>query len=206
MTRAYQSRLREEQAAATRERILDAAHELLRTTRPVDLAWADVARVAGTSTRTVYRHFPQPEALFLALSDRLLGAITPDGVIPTELRPALDTVRAQFEALEADPALFRLYFAVPTISRYDQEATYRAILGDRLAAVPAEHHRTAFAVLDLLGSPYAWDVLHANWGLDARRAFRAAEVAMRALLDHLAERPDALDPDGPDPFDDPEPS
>lgn len=199
MTRAYRSKVRDEQAAATRERILDAAHELLQTTRPVDLSWADVARVAGTSTRTVYRHFPEPQALFLALSDRLLAAVVPEG-LPTALGPALELVRRQFATLEEDPALFRLFFAVPTLSRYDQAGLYRGILGSKLAGVPEEQHRALFGVVDLLGSPYAWDVLHANWGLDARRASRAVEVAMRALLDHLAEHPTALDPDGPPPF------
>lgn len=200
MARRYRSRLREEQAAATRERILDAAHALLRTTRPVDLSWREIARVAETSTRTVYRHFPEPDALFLALSDRLIGRLLPSGEPPTTLEAAVDAIGAQFRLLDEDPALFRVFFAVPTRSRFGHETLYRAVIGPWIRNLPDEHQRPLFAVLDLLGSPYAWDVFHANWQVDARRAHRTVLVAMRALLDHVAAHPDALDPDGPHPL------
>lgn len=98
MGRRYRSPLREEQSAATRERILDAAHGLLKHTRPVDLAWSRVAEAASVSERTVYRHFPRPEDLFMALSDRLLGQLgPPPGSGSPTLREAVDSFRRQLE-------------------------------------------------------------------------------------------------------------
>ena len=52
----YHSPLREEQAAATRSRILDACLALMRT--GADLTYSAVATRAGVQERTVYRHFP----------------------------------------------------------------------------------------------------------------------------------------------------
>jgi AcrR family transcriptional regulator len=200
MTRPYRSDLRDDQAAATRERILDAAHRLLGTTRPVDLAYADVAREANVSVRTLYRHFPAPEDLFLALSDRLLTEILgAEKQMPTDVPSALQVMRRQFELLERDPALYRVFFAVPTRSRHGGPGPlFEAIFGERLAAVPEAQRRQVWALLDLLGSPYAWDVLHANWGADGERAYRAAMFGMRAVLE-LAEREPAL-LDCPEPF------
>lgn len=199
MTRNYRSELREEQAAATRERILDAAHVLLGTTRPVDLAWAAVAAHARVSVRTVYRHFPRPEDLFLALSDRLMGQIFgPSMQQPTTLAEGAEVLRRQFELLEEDPALFRLFFAVPTRSRR-ADGQLERLFASQLAGVPAAQRPLAVGLLDLLCSPYAWDVLHAYYGADGAQAHRAVLVGVRATLDYLSEHPDALDPDGPDP-------
>jgi AcrR family transcriptional regulator len=81
--------------------MLDAAHALFGTTRPVDLAYADVARRARVSVRTLYRHFPTPDRLFIALSDRLLGAIMGSDTLPsTDLVGVLRMMSRQFEMLE----------------------------------------------------------------------------------------------------------
>ena len=64
--RKYESPLREQQAAATRERILEG----LVTTMADGLAEVSmpaVARAAGVSVATVYRHFPTKQTLFDAL-------------------------------------------------------------------------------------------------------------------------------------------
>jgi AcrR family transcriptional regulator len=53
--RPYRSQLRAEQAAETRARILDAALRVM--AGPRDIAIPDVAREAGVSIPTIYRHF-----------------------------------------------------------------------------------------------------------------------------------------------------
>ena len=72
LTRAYDSELRAEQAEATRRKILDA---LVRTMgRGVaGLSIPAVARDAGVSVPTVYRHFKSKAALVAALSAHLVG-------------------------------------------------------------------------------------------------------------------------------------
>jgi AcrR family transcriptional regulator len=71
-TRAYDSELRAEQAETTRRKILDA---LVRTmARGVAaLSVPAVAREAGVSVPTVYRHFKSKAALVTALSPYLVG-------------------------------------------------------------------------------------------------------------------------------------
>lgn len=198
MTRTYQSRLRDEQGVATRERILDAAHRLLGTTRPVDLAYADVASEAGVAVRTMYRHFPKSDDLFLALSDRLLSRVYGAGqTAPHDVASGMAALRQQFEMMQADPALYRVYFAVPTRSRSGGAEGMEAILGDRLAGLSPEGRRAVCALIDLMGSPYAWDVLHANWGADAAQAYRAVSAGMRAVLELAALAPEVFDRDEP---------
>lgn len=198
MTRVYRSRLREEQAAATRERILDAAHKLLGTTRPVDLAYADIAAESGVAVRTLYRHFPTPDDLFLALSDRLLGAIMGEGQTgPTDVTSGMRALRTQFAMLEADPALYRVFFAVPTRSRSGGSEGLEEILGDQLAGLSPAGRRAVCGLIDLMGSPYAWDVLHANWGADAGQAYRAVSAGFRAVMELVARSPEVFDLDEP---------
>jgi AcrR family transcriptional regulator len=71
-SRAYESELRAEQTDATRRKILDA---LVRTMgRGVAaLSIPAVAREAGVSVPTVYRHFRSKAALVAALSGHLVG-------------------------------------------------------------------------------------------------------------------------------------
>lgn len=49
--------------AETRRRILDAVNSLLAEEHPASLSVPAVARRAGVSTATIYRHFPSKEAL-----------------------------------------------------------------------------------------------------------------------------------------------
>lgn len=79
--RRYSSVLRERQAAQTREMILDALIELLGERRVDEVTTRDIAASAGVSDRTVYRHFPDRDALLEGLSLRLQS---PGGKNPAE--------------------------------------------------------------------------------------------------------------------------
>jgi AcrR family transcriptional regulator len=68
--RPYRMRARAEAAAATRERILDAAVAVF-WRRPVDdIPLEEVARLAGVSTQTVIRHFGGKQGLLAAAAGR----------------------------------------------------------------------------------------------------------------------------------------
>lgn len=67
VSRRYESRLREEQAAGTRERILEALAEQLADARE-EFSIPRVAERAGVSVRTVYSHLPNREAQIDALA------------------------------------------------------------------------------------------------------------------------------------------
>ena len=77
--RAYSSPLRDNQAQRTRDLILDALTELL-SDQPADqIATREIAERAGVSQPTVYRYFPDRQALLEGLSDRVATAIAAGG-------------------------------------------------------------------------------------------------------------------------------
>src|ERR671934_2343185 len=70
MTRKYELKRRAERQQETRRRIVEAAVELHRTKGPARTTLSDVARRAGVQRHTLYRHFPDERALFMACSGR----------------------------------------------------------------------------------------------------------------------------------------
>jgi AcrR family transcriptional regulator len=112
-TRTYQSKLRAEQAEETRHRILDAALRVM-STGLASLSVPAVAREAGVSVPTVYRHFGTkpdllaqmyPHAARRAGLDRI-----PD---PSSAGDVKGAVRALIERLDALGDLERAAFASP---------------------------------------------------------------------------------------------
>jgi AcrR family transcriptional regulator len=107
--RPYSSRLRAEQAQETRARILDAALRVM--AGPRDVAIPDVAREAGVSIPTIYRHFGTKAELLFELYPHVahragLAAARFDEVpMPRsldELRAGLRAFYARIEAVARD--------------------------------------------------------------------------------------------------------
>ena len=70
-SRPYSSPLRDTQAQRTRDLILDALTELLSERPAHEITTRAIAERAGVSQPTVYRHFPDRQALLEGLSDRI---------------------------------------------------------------------------------------------------------------------------------------
>ncbi|GAA2045510.1 hypothetical protein GCM10009819_36120 [Agromyces tropicus] len=68
MARRYEQKARAEQQEQTRRRIVEAALELHRTAGPAESSFSAVAERAGVQRSTLYRHFPDDRALFMACS------------------------------------------------------------------------------------------------------------------------------------------
>ncbi|MCW1095846.1 TetR/AcrR family transcriptional regulator [Streptomyces sp. RS2] len=60
-----------------RERILDAAHELMRTVGLARATTKEIARVAGCSEAALYKHFASKEELFIRVLSERLPRLTP---------------------------------------------------------------------------------------------------------------------------------
>jgi hypothetical protein len=90
LKRPYQSSLREEQAQGTRERILEA---LVRTMANglATLSVPAVAREAGVSVPTVYRHFGSKAGLLEALGPFVIAKA---GLVPGAVPATLDDIDA----------------------------------------------------------------------------------------------------------------
>jgi AcrR family transcriptional regulator len=83
--RPYSSPLREAQARQTRETILDALTQLL-SEQPADqISTREIAEIAGVSQPTVYRYFPDRQALLEGLADRVDVLAGPESKVPATL-------------------------------------------------------------------------------------------------------------------------
>jgi len=111
--RTYRSELRAEQAEATRIRILEATIRVM-ARGIASVSIPEIAREAGVSVPTVYRHF--------ATKADLLGAIYPylneraglaDWQPPRDLAGLADTVRAAFARIESFDDLVRAAMVSP---------------------------------------------------------------------------------------------
>lgn len=115
----------------TRERILEAAEDVLRRFGPAKATVVDVARALGVSHGSVYRHFPSKAALrdavterwLVRVSDPLAAVAAEDGPAPARLRRWFDLLMStKRKKLFEDPELF---------------ATYSALVGDARDVVRA---------------------------------------------------------------------
>jgi AcrR family transcriptional regulator len=71
--RASDGRVPGRRGLATRQRLLDCASAMLRTTSYRDLKVVDIAREAGTSPATFYQYFPDVESAILVLADEMVA-------------------------------------------------------------------------------------------------------------------------------------
>jgi AcrR family transcriptional regulator len=111
--RAYRSDLRAEQAEETRGRILDAALRVM-TTGVASLSIPAVAREAGVSVPTVYRHFGTKAELLAAMYPHAARRSGLDKLpLPTSVGDLRTTLRAFFEHLDALDDMARAAMASP---------------------------------------------------------------------------------------------
>lgn len=114
--RTYQSGLRAEQAEDTRRRILDAALRVM-ATGLASLSVPAVAREAGVSVPTVYRHFRTKPELLTAVLHHAMRKAGLDGVAdPRSLDELRPTIRALIERLDNLDDVSRAAMASPGAS------------------------------------------------------------------------------------------
>src|SRR5438552_4259319 len=142
--RTYDSPLREEQAAATRERILAALAELVVAENPAALlSMQDVARRARVSVRTIYRHFATKEELYSALF--VWATNIQAGAMPTQsghVRSIDDLValtRMMFERMGANLPLHRAIGGLPEsrAARIKRAPRRRQLVADGMSEATA---------------------------------------------------------------------
>lgn len=99
--RSYDSPLRERQAQQTRDEILDALAALLADRGVDEVTTREIARAAGVSERTVYRHFPDRTALVEGLTSRFVDSSDRVPVVPERLEDVKPLVVELMRVLEA---------------------------------------------------------------------------------------------------------
>lgn len=189
--------LREAHAAQTRARLLAAAIEILSVDGLGELSLHEVAKVAGVSPPTAYRHFPTMNALIAGVLDEFERRMR-FGAVPTttaELLEALPKIHAGFEREEqALLAYVRARSATPfRESGRRRRAGYvlDAVIADR-PQLSAREARVVAAVLQMFIYSGTWELWRNVWGFQGEPAGRLAAWAVSALLRELEARPDAF--------------
>ena len=188
-TRAYHSPLRESQAAATRERIVDACVTLMH--RGADLTYAAVAGTAGVQERTVYRHFPRKEDLEAALWDWIVAHLTHADFTARTEEQLVAAMRESFAGFDTDAPLIQAMLHSPQgldVRRRQQpvrRAMLEACIDSAVPGAPPPVRDHAAAVLQVLYSAASWDLLRRFWDMDAAAAADTIELGIRSLLTGL---------------------
>lgn len=187
-TRAYSSQLRVEQAAATRDRIVNATVALLQDEDPSAVGMQDVADRAGVSVRTVYRAFPTRDDLFAgvlaAIKERFEQSAGPPPTTAVALQSSVaPSVRAVYEL---EP-LYRALFATPAgreshrRSAGARRATVEAAFAEETAGLTAQQVQQFAALVHLVTSSRGVLFLKDYAGLDVDEASATVSWAVAAL-------------------------
>lgn len=187
MKRKYELKKRAESQAETRRRIVEAAIQLHQTKGPARTTFSEVARLAGVTRATLYKHFPTERDLGLACSglySERNPAPDPSAWLSvegearlqlglTELYEFFDRNQAMIARVVADSESDELTRELFILRFGAQLAGMRAALA---SALP--RNKRAQAALDLALSFGTWQQLSRS-GLSSAAA---ADVMVQALL------------------------
>ena len=187
--RRYDNSLRRERAAQTRNRIIDAADELLRESSIRDwdrLTIRSVAERARVNQRTVFRHFTNERLLRDAVMRR------------QEDRAGVDLDGLQFDGIGlAAEQIFRHVASYPRApralldptladaSKRQHEALLRA-LQEGAGSWPEQDRRVAAAMFDVLWAVSAYERLVVEWDLESDQAIGAITWVIDLLKQAVA--------------------
>ena len=185
-----ESVLRERQAAAAREEILDRLLELIEGEEIEELPVEELARRVGVSRRTLYRYFPTREALLAAAGERYVTRLG----LPEKIDGA-DAIAESFaeanRRLAERPALARALVrsaAGRSLRAGPRQRRVRAIeaaLDEITRDLPASDARRGSAVVSHLCGLSSWIALQDETGLDGDDSREALVWALDALVSTL---------------------
>lgn len=188
-TRAYQSPLRRDLMEETRRRICEGAVELAASGAMTELSLPLIAKKAGVSIPTVYRHFPTHESLLDAVMSKIgerLNLVVPKNAeeLPAyvhDLYRAFDLNEGLARASRSSALGLQLRSRGQAVRNRQTLAAIAAYLPD---LSPTEA-RQAASVLRQIVSVAGWQGLRDSYDLDGETAARTAAWAVRTLLDNL---------------------
>lgn len=177
-------RKRAAQVKQTRQRIVEAAAHLHGTVGPAETTVTAIAREAGVTRLTVYRHFVDDEAIFTACSSHWMsGKVPPDPSRWAEIADPTERLRTGLVDLyrfyrEGEAMLTRVYRDKATLppgrrqALDDRDGQLRAILLEPFR-VGAGRRRPLQAVLGHAVSFWTWRSLCVDHELSDREAVDA---------------------------------
>jgi AcrR family transcriptional regulator len=193
---------RAEQVDETRERITQATVRLHTTVGPAHTSIAAVAEEAGVTRLTVYRHFADLDALFVACRAHWVAQNPrPDAAAWIEIPDLEDRARRAFGELyswyrdHADE-LYPIYRDAQAMPLSAQQATAAgnrqlsdALIAGQLGSISEQEGRLLSAVAGHLVDFWTWRSLAVQQGLDDRAAVSTAVRLLMAMIDGTRNRP-----------------
>jgi AcrR family transcriptional regulator len=179
--------LRDREKANTRSLILETVERLLKDQSLTELSLATVAREAGITERTVYRHFATREQLLEATWAAVNDAI---GIkdFPRTAEELIERPKILFPAFARRGEVIRAMLASPqgrelrlSINIGRQSAIRAAVRSARPNLREPALTRLC-ASIQLLCSAAGWATMTDYWGIDSTEAGRAASETIAVLL------------------------
>ncbi len=179
--RRYDSSLRRQRAAQTRERIVAAGVQLAHESPAWDwraLTIRAVAERAEVSERTIYRHFPGERELHDAMMQRLEeeAGVRLEGLRLEDVAGATARVYAHVSSLPLVPRV--PLDATLTAADQRRRAALLSAMAAPAASWPETDRRMAAAILDLLWSVTAYERPVAAWELTPQQTTSAITWAI----------------------------
>lgn len=187
VTSSYQSPLRQEQKAATRQRILEAASRLMEDRGLEELSFAAVAAGAGVKERTVYRHFANKALLLEGLWDWFQGSVHYGPVAETEAELIAKPL-STFPGFDENEQFVRALWSSTQGREFrlsnveTRKAGINKAIADATRGLPPRQTRWIAAVIHVLYSGAAWSTMKDYWGLSGDEAGKASATAIELLI------------------------
>ena len=186
----YHSPLRQRQARQTRTLILASLAEEIVERGAADVSIRDVAARGDIAERTVYRYFPDRQALLDGLAVWVAEEITARGVEEQQIDSLSDLTEAAvgtFTALdELGPVAEAMVMVALATGRRSasherRSVEMRRVLEPHLSGL-GDDAEASFAVVRHLLSALTWYVLRTEFGLSGEEAGRAVAGVIDAVL------------------------
>jgi len=188
--------LRERMKAQTRELIVDQLVAALAENALDQTSHDALAKRVGVSRQTVYRYFPDRDALMEALWTRINAELSGDGApgFPTTEQALLGQLAPLFANYDRIAPLITISQSTPQgramrLSVKDRRSqAFLDATADAAAGLDAQDRRLAAAIVQLLVGGQAWLEMRQQWDLTGDQMARASGWAVRTLLADLRKR------------------
>ena len=180
--------LRDHHKAVTHQLILDAVSRCLEDVALSDLSFARVAAEAGIGERTIYRYFPNKEALLSAWWDAHKKQIGQEK-FPDSEAALIAFPRRAFPLFDEEGEVIRGAVLSPegramTLRANDKrQASIRSAVRAALPGIKEPDLTRYCAVVQLLQSATAWMTMKDYWNLDGVAAGEASAEAIATLFE-----------------------
>lgn len=188
--RSYDNSRRREAAKRTREQILEAMVELLADPAAADFSVAAIAKRAGVSEPTVYRYFPNREALMEGFDkcwEKTAGSVAipddPDGL--AEAPPVLFAYYDQHEAIIRAARTRAAANGLDVSGRGRRDARITHAFAPLVAHLAPADAKAVASLFRYLLNSLAWHTLTGELGVESAAAGRAVSWATKALIAEL---------------------